>query len=171
MASTTTTVITHPDGSMIKSTTTTTASFDGDTAAAQPGDVTKSANGALAFKFEVKGQAGQIPSVGLGTATLFDDECTAAVRTAIRAGYRHIDTALLYNNQAAVGEGIRQAIAAGEVTREELWVTSKIGFFPEDAVLFPPCPPPPARRYLPAGPCLSAGASSRPGQHCHCCVL
>jgi len=59
--------------------------------------------------------------------------CVDSVRSAIRAGYRHIDTALLYNNQEAVGKAIQQAIAAGEVARKDLWVTSKVGFYPETA--------------------------------------
>jgi diketogulonate reductase-like aldo/keto reductase len=71
--------------------------------------------------------------LGLGTATLHNDVCFEAVRGAIRAGYRQFDTALLYDNQEAVGEGIRQAIADGEVAREDLFVTSKIGFYPQKA--------------------------------------
>ena len=70
--------------------------------------------------------------MGLGTATLHNQVCIAAVRAAIKAGYRHIDTALLYNNQEAVGYAINKAIAAGEVKREELWVTSKVGFYPAE---------------------------------------
>ena len=54
--------------------------------------------------------------MGLGTANLFGDECIAAVRAAIKAGYRHIDTALLYGNQEAVGEAIKQAIEAKDGT-------------------------------------------------------
>ena len=132
-----TTTITHPDGTKVTVTTSTGAddSPDGAAGAAELNSkpVVESNNGLLTFEFSVRGQSGKIPKVGLGTATLFDQQCTDAVRTAIRAGYRHIDTALLYNNQKAVGEGIRQAIAAGEVTREELWVTSKVGFYPADA--------------------------------------
>ena len=82
------------------------------------------------FAFRVKGQSAAIPQLALGTATLHGDVCTEAVREAIRQGYRHIDTALLYDNQAAVGRGIREAIAAGEVTRAELFVTTKVGFYP-----------------------------------------
>jgi diketogulonate reductase-like aldo/keto reductase len=85
----------------------------------------------LAFK--VRGQEGAIPAIGLGTATLFDERCTNAVREGIKMGYRYIDTALLYNNQEAVGEGIAQAIAAGEVTREQLFVVSKVAFYPAEA--------------------------------------
>lgn len=78
-------------------------------------------------------QRGEIPSMGLGTATLHDQVCVDAVRTAIRAGIRHIDTALLYNNQEAVGTAIKEAIAAGDCSREDLWVTSKVAFYPGEA--------------------------------------
>ena len=66
--------------------------------------VRKSVHGALTFPFEVKGQRGCIPRVGLGTVTLFGEDCVRAVRTAIRAGYRLIDTALLYDNQEVLIE-------------------------------------------------------------------
>lgn len=78
------------------------------------------------------GQRGEIPSMGLGTATLHNEVCIASVRAAIKAGVRHIDTALLYNNQEAVGSAIKEAIAAGDCAREELWVTSKVGFYPAE---------------------------------------
>lgn len=82
------------------------------------------------FTFDVRGQKGAMPSVGMGTATLHGEKCIAAVRAAIKAGYRNIDTALLYMNQEAVGEAIRQAIDAGDVQRDELWITTKVGFYP-----------------------------------------
>lgn len=44
----------------------------------------------------------------------------------MRAGYRHFDSAADYANEAETGEGLSQAIAEGLVTREELWVTSKL---------------------------------------------
>jgi len=85
------------------------------------------------FAFDVKGQKGELPRLALGTATLFDDACRGAVLEAIKQGYRHIDTALLYNNQEAVGAGIRDAVAAGLVKREELFVTTKVAFYPAGA--------------------------------------
>ena len=48
-------------------------------------------------------------------------------------GYRHLDTALLYDNQEAVGAGISEAIAAGLCTRADLFVTTKVGFYPAAA--------------------------------------
>lgn len=84
------------------------------------------------FSFEVKGQKGSIPSWGFGTATVAD--CKNSVRAAIQCGYRHIDTALLYNNQEDVGLAIKESIEAGEVKREDLFITTKVGFYPEACV-------------------------------------
>jgi len=98
--------------------------------------VHRSEHGKLTFPFTAQNtQIGSIPRIGFGTGTLLGDECVASVRSAIRAGYRMIDTSLLYNNQESVGQAIREAIAAGEVTREELFITTKVAFFPADAKL------------------------------------
>jgi diketogulonate reductase-like aldo/keto reductase len=63
----------------------------------------------------------KLPIVGLGTWQLTGRECTRLVEQAIRLGYRHIDTAQMYGNEAAVGEGVR---ASGE--RAEVVVTTKV---------------------------------------------
>ena len=63
-----------------------------------------------------------IPSVGFGTAGLDGQDCVDAVSNALREGYRLIDTAVAYGNEAEVGEAIRHA----GVPRKELVVTSKI---------------------------------------------
>lgn len=70
--------------------------------------------------------ATEMPQLGLGTWNLRDEEATTVVRRAIELGYRHIDTASIYRNEEAVGAAIRDAIKAGDVTREELFVTSKV---------------------------------------------
>uniref|UniRef100_W6NBI7 Aldo keto reductase domain containing protein n=1 Tax=Haemonchus contortus TaxID=6289 RepID=W6NBI7_HAECO len=54
-------------------------------------------------------------------------ETKAAVKTAIETGYRLIDTAAMYGNEGAVGEAIAEMIQAGRVTREELFITTKVG--------------------------------------------
>ena len=64
-----------------------------------------------------------IPAFGLGTWENEDpDQCADSVATAIEAGYRHIDTAQIYGNEAAVGAGIARA----DVPREELFVATKV---------------------------------------------
>ncbi|MEJ5997301.1 aldo/keto reductase [Corynebacterium sp. H130] len=68
----------------------------------------------------------EFPQLGLGTWQLKDDAAYRAVRTAIEVGYRHIDTAAIYKNEEQVGKAIADAISAGDVTRDELFVTSKL---------------------------------------------
>lgn len=66
------------------------------------------------------------PLLGLGTYKLQGEDVEKVVRTAIELGYRHIDTASLYGNEVEVGNAINAAIAAGDVTREELFITTKL---------------------------------------------
>lgn len=69
----------------------------------------------------------KMPQEGFGVFQVRDkEECRQSVLTAIRAGYRLIDTAASYTNEDAVGEAVRQAIAEGICTREELFITSKM---------------------------------------------
>jgi alcohol dehydrogenase (NADP+) len=77
-----------------------------------------------------------IPAIGLGTWQSKSDEVAEAVREAIDAGYRHIDAAWIYQNEQAVGQGIRDAIAQKAAKREEIFVTSKLWntFHAPDAV-------------------------------------
>ncbi len=63
----------------------------------------------------------KLPIIGLGTWTLRGRECSRLVEQAIRAGYRHIDTAQMYDNERAVGEGVR---ASGK--RNEVVVVTKV---------------------------------------------
>jgi 2,5-diketo-D-gluconate reductase A len=63
-----------------------------------------------------------IPQVGLGTASLNDDQIAPVIVTAIEAGYRHIDTAYRYGNQRGVGKGIRDS----GIPRKEVFVTTKL---------------------------------------------
>lgn len=64
----------------------------------------------------------EIPQVGFGVFQIPQDGAQAAVEAALAAGYRHIDTAAAYNNEAGVGAGI----AASGIARDELFVTTKL---------------------------------------------
>jgi alcohol dehydrogenase (NADP+) len=75
--------------------------------------------------FDLAG-GGRIPALGLGTWKSSRGDAGPAVREAIRLGYRHIDCAAAYGNEAEIGGAIQEALAAGGVTRDELFVTSKL---------------------------------------------
>ena len=66
----------------------------------------------------------QMPAIGLGTWKAPDEEVKRAVELALNAGYRHIDCASIYQNEAAIGEAF--AKAKKSIPREELWITSKL---------------------------------------------
>ncbi|MED3804837.1 aldo/keto reductase [Lysinibacillus xylanilyticus] len=69
----------------------------------------------------------EMPLIGYGVFRVPEgDDLAEAVKTAIAKGYRSIDTAQVYRNEESVGRGIRAAIEEGLVTREELFVTSKV---------------------------------------------
>jgi 2,5-diketo-D-gluconate reductase B len=63
-----------------------------------------------------------IPAVGLGTMTLKDALCVEVVAQALKLGYRHLDTAERYGNEAEVGDGLR----ASGIKREDVFVTTKV---------------------------------------------
>ncbi len=69
----------------------------------------------------------EMPVEGYGVFQIPDfEECKKAVLDAIKTGYRLIDTAALYMNEEAVGAAIKEAISTGLVTREELFITTKL---------------------------------------------
>lgn len=69
----------------------------------------------------------EMPQFGIGTFNVPSNEiCKDAVLTALRAGYRHIDTAHAYMDERGVGEAVNEFVAEGGCKREEIWVTSKI---------------------------------------------
>jgi len=64
-----------------------------------------------------------LPTIGLGTSQNDDPEqCAASVATALEVGYRHVDTAQLYGNESAVGDGLARA----DVPREDVVVATKV---------------------------------------------
>ena len=68
----------------------------------------------------------EMPILGLGTWTQDDDTAESSVYEALKDGYRLIDTAQYYGNETGVGKGIQKAIDDGIVTREEVFVTTKV---------------------------------------------
>ena len=70
----------------------------------------------------VEANGARIPAIGLGTWELRGRTCARIVEQALRLGYRHIDTAQIYENEREVGEGLR----ASGVRRDEVFVTTKI---------------------------------------------
>lgn len=77
---------------------------------------------ALTGTYELNGGTA-IPKLGFGTWLLAEgDECYGAVAAALEAGYRHIDTARAYHNEASVGRAVRDS----GIPREEIFITSKV---------------------------------------------
>jgi len=67
-------------------------------------------------------QGTTVPKLGFGTWEILGRDCEEAVADALEIGYRHIDTAQAYDNEAEVGK----AIAASGISRKELWLTTKL---------------------------------------------
>lgn len=70
----------------------------------------------------IKNSDATIPALGFGTWKLKGDECTKCVKHAMSVGYRHIDTAQIYENE----EGVGQALTETEVSREDIFLVTKI---------------------------------------------
>ena len=69
----------------------------------------------------------EIPWIGLGVFKVKDgEEVVSSVKTAIKNGYRSIDTAAAYRNEEGVGEAIRQSLEEGDISRKDLFITSKV---------------------------------------------
>lgn len=67
-------------------------------------------------------QGQSMPALGFGTWKLRDDECVKAVDFALNNGYRHVDTAQVYENEAEVGKGLKQS----GVARDQIFLTTKV---------------------------------------------
>ena len=67
-----------------------------------------------------------LPMVGFGTYLISDEDAPAAVAAALGAGYRHIDTAAGYHNEAGVGDGLRRGMAEVGLDREDVFLTTKL---------------------------------------------
>src|SRR5262252_5247871 len=70
----------------------------------------------------VEAHCARIPLVGLGTWDLRGRTCARVVEQALRLGYRHVDTAEMYDNEREVGEGLR----ASGVKRDQVFITTKV---------------------------------------------
>lgn len=90
----------------------------------------KESMGKAEFNFDTKtvtlNSGYEMPIIGLGTWTQNDEETANSVYYALEDGYRLIDTAQYYGNERGVGEGLRRAIDDCIVTREEVFITTKI---------------------------------------------
>jgi alcohol dehydrogenase (NADP+) len=83
-------------------------------------------NSAKSSKAHAFANGDLMPLIGLGTWKSDPGDVYEAVREAVRIGYRHIDCASLYGNEPEIGQALRHAVREGDVTRKDLWITSKL---------------------------------------------
>lgn len=80
----------------------------------------------ITTRYPLKSGNGAIPCLGIGTYKSKPEDIYGSVKTAIATGYRLIDCAYDYGNETGIGEAIKDSIAEGVCTREELFVVTKI---------------------------------------------
>lgn len=68
----------------------------------------------------------EMPAIGLGTWKSAKGKVEEAVKIALEEGYRHIDCAATYGNEAEIGNAFSEVFSEGKIKREEVWVTSKL---------------------------------------------
>jgi diketogulonate reductase-like aldo/keto reductase len=76
--------------------------------------------------FVLNNGSGEIPALGFGTSLSDNRKTRNAVKTAVEVGFRHLDAAERYRNEADVGAALKDLFAAGTVRREDLFVTTKL---------------------------------------------
>lgn len=77
-------------------------------------------------RFSLNDGSGAIPALGFGTSLSDRSETRNAVKAAVEIGFRHLDAAERYRNEADVGAALKELFAAGTVRRDELFVTTKL---------------------------------------------
>jgi diketogulonate reductase-like aldo/keto reductase len=77
-------------------------------------------------KFALNTGTGEIPALGFGTSLSDNTKTRDAVKTAVEVGFRHLDAAERYRNEAEVGAALTELFADGTVRREDLFVTTKL---------------------------------------------
>ncbi|XP_068209787.1 aldo-keto reductase family 1 member B1-like, partial [Palaemon carinicauda] len=68
----------------------------------------------------------KMPIIGLGTFKSPPEEMKTVISTALECGYRHIDAAYVYQNEESIGEVLKEWLDSGRITREELFITTKL---------------------------------------------
>ncbi|XP_017090396.2 1,5-anhydro-D-fructose reductase [Drosophila bipectinata] len=77
-------------------------------------------------KFLTFNNGEKMPIIGIGTWQASDEEIETAIDAALEAGYRHIDTAPVYRNEAAIGRVLKRWLDSGKVKREDLFIVTKV---------------------------------------------
>src|ERR1700744_580697 len=77
-------------------------------------------------RFVLNNGSGEIPALGFGTSLSDNKKTRNAVKAAVKVGFRHLDAAERYRNEAEVGAALKELFADGTVRRDELFVTTKL---------------------------------------------